>query len=274
MKHPLFILLAAAVALTACEDVVDLDVPEAPPRVVVDGRVTNHLDSQTVRLTYSTPYFDNRTPPPITGATVEIADDEGVTVALTETAPGYYKALFAGTAGRVYTLRFTTPEGRSYTSQPERLNRVTAIDSLAVVNQDSLPFAEDGYYVRLFAQEPGETEDYYFWRWSINGEIEDDPSEVQWAADDFVNGRPIRDFQLNFEPFEVDDEILVEQLGITPEFYEFISILFEQTNRGGLFDPPPAPVPGNVFNVADDEEKVLGYFYAAGYTDQTVIIEP
>ena len=56
----------------------------------------------------------------------------------------------------------------------------------------------------------------------------------------------------------------VKQLSINREAYEYwekIKIVIN--NQGSLFDIPPAPVFGNIANVEDRNEIVLGYFEVA-----------
>jgi hypothetical protein len=58
--------------------------------------------------------------------------------------------------------------------------------------------------------------------------------------------------------------VTVKQLSITREAYEYwerIKIVI--SNQGSLFDIPPAPVSGNIFNANDSGETVLGYFEVA-----------
>lgn len=58
--------------------------------------------------------------------------------------------------------------------------------------------------------------------------------------------------------------LTVTQLSINREAYNYwerIKIII--SNQGSLFDIPPAPVFGNIFNTKNPEERVLGYFEVA-----------
>jgi hypothetical protein len=56
----------------------------------------------------------------------------------------------------------------------------------------------------------------------------------------------------------------VRQLSIDKEAYEYWRKVRELVNNtGSVFDTPPAPIRGNLFNVNDPEEVVLGYFEVA-----------
>jgi hypothetical protein len=58
--------------------------------------------------------------------------------------------------------------------------------------------------------------------------------------------------------------ITVKQLSINREAYEYwerIKIILN--NQGSLFDIPPAPIRGNIINIENPDEKVLGFFEVA-----------
>jgi len=79
MKFKSLIYLTAFVFLafsqTACEDIVEVDVEQKQKKLVVDAFIDNQLQTQTIRLTESIPFFDlPGTEPPVTTATVVLAD--------------------------------------------------------------------------------------------------------------------------------------------------------------------------------------------------------
>ncbi len=58
--------------------------------------------------------------------------------------------------------------------------------------------------------------------------------------------------------------IVVEQLSITANAYRYYNLFAAQVqNTGTLADSPPAPLAGNVKNLANATENVVGYFSAA-----------
>jgi hypothetical protein len=65
--------------------------------------------------------------------------------------------------------------------------------------------------------------------------------------------------------------VTVKQYSISPEaftYWEQIKITIN--NQGSLFDIPPAPVKGNIRNLNDPHEQVLGYFEAAKVTETRI----
>jgi hypothetical protein len=79
-----------------------------------------------------------------------------------------------------------------------------------------------------------------------------------------------RDFEQLLATRKIDNSFLfpmfisVKQLSINREAYEYwerIKIMIE--NQGSLFDIPPAPINGNIINVNNPNEKVLGFYEVA-----------
>lgn len=79
-----------------------------------------------------------------------------------------------------------------------------------------------------------------------------------------------RSVELFFGTRNVDDSFLnpffvtINQYSInqrTFEFWERIRVAI--SNQGGIFDTPPAPVFGNIHNISDPEDRVLGIFEVA-----------
>ena len=58
--------------------------------------------------------------------------------------------------------------------------------------------------------------------------------------------------------------IVVEQLSLSANAYRYYKLFADQTqNTGTLADSPPAPITGNMKNLANAQENVVGYFSAA-----------
>jgi hypothetical protein len=72
---------------------------------------------------------------------------------------------------------------------------------------------------------------------------------------------------------DTGDVYLVELSSISPEGYKFLEILQQQTVQvGSTFDPPPAPIFGNIVNADDPNRLGLGYFFASKLTFATIEI--
>ncbi|WP_240543417.1 DUF4249 domain-containing protein [Spirosoma foliorum] len=84
--------------------------------------------------------------------------------------------------------------------------------------------------------------------------------------DKFSNGGTMTGRRVAQIPFYQKEGCLVEirQLALTADAYRFFLLFQQQTqNTGGLTDTPPSALVGNVRNIANAREKVVGYFTAA-----------
>src|SRR5687767_5537216 len=103
----LLILVFAGIAFASCEKVIDADLKDAASVIVIEGIVTNRIDSQIVKIHRSVPFGESNEFPGITGAIVTILDNSsGRLITLRERRPGYYMARnFTGRSGVTYSLR-------------------------------------------------------------------------------------------------------------------------------------------------------------------------
>lgn len=274
-----FYFLAAAMWLSSCQDVVDLDLPEGEEFLVVEGWITNEDRPHDVTLTTTAAYFDDADPAPVVGANVFLRDDQGMETLLEETNPGIYTYPDSGIVGRSYQLEITLDNGERYLSSFEKLYEpVPILDiywqlSEDEPNEDNDESPDDIYDVLIFSVEPAGLGDHYRWRSILNGEEQRDPFDIFVTDDEFVDGNPIPDFNVTDELYSEPDTVTIIQERITEDAYEFLSLLQTQTAFvGGPFDPPPSPIRGNIVNVNDPDDIALGFFGAAGRDRATVVV--
>jgi hypothetical protein len=71
----------------------------------------------------------------------------------------------------------------------------------------------------------------------------------------------------------VKNKLTVYQHYITSEGYNFFRILEQQKEiTGTVFNPHPAEVKGNMLNVEDEREQVIGFFDVSGFSVKEVTI--
>ncbi|MDX1462152.1 MAG: DUF4249 domain-containing protein, partial [Marinirhabdus sp.] len=91
MKRLIYLLLFVPLCW-ACEDVVEVDLNESAPKLVIDAKLTRDIasgDSDVfVQLSTTAPFFDNVIPP-VTDAVVTLTDANG-TITLNHTENGIY----------------------------------------------------------------------------------------------------------------------------------------------------------------------------------------
>lgn len=273
MKNISYILLMS-VFVISCQDVIDLEIENSASYIVVDGEINDLGGTKTIDLYYSNAYFDSNIPEPVTGVEVVLFENQIPVDTLNEVQPGKYETPFVGTIGNAYYIAFTVGSN-TYESVPERMNRINPIDSIYARFENTNPFLEPGYYVYFDTREPAGRGDYYRWRTYYNGEYQNDPFDITVFDDRLVDGNPIDEFQVNFEPWNVGDTVRIEQMSITRTNYDYWTLISTQTAQvGSTFDAPPAPVIGNIICTTNPDELVLGYFSASAIREAEIIIEP
>lgn len=91
-------------------------------------------------------------------------------------------------------------------------------------------------------------------------------SAVNVFSDVYTNGQKQVGYKVASIPiYQLDNALIsIEQLSLSASAYRYYKLFADQTqNTGTLADSPPAPISGNVKNVNNSQENVVGYFSAA-----------
>ena len=70
--------------LPGCQKVINVDLNEAAPRIVIEGVITDRRGPYTVKISKSGSYFNQPVLPPVSGAQVTISDNSGTIDTLKE----------------------------------------------------------------------------------------------------------------------------------------------------------------------------------------------
>ncbi|TAH21595.1 MAG: DUF4249 domain-containing protein [Cytophagales bacterium] len=256
--------------LASCEDVIDIDLKQGNTLLAIDGGITTLNRPDTIKLTLTAPYFENKPAPAVIDAQVSIADNEGNKEILRQVSNGKYIVGMRGKIGNTYTLNIKY-KGEEYEAITQ-VKRVPEIDSLVVRFEKPSNAQTEGYYVYLFVPEPAGVGDYYRFKVYKNDTLWNQPSDLSIAYDRLVDGNRIDNLQINFKPFHKKDKIKVEVLAITEDHFQFYTEMQAQINNGGLNARPPANVRTNILNKNPKGSKAVGYFGGAGISAKTVIV--
>ncbi len=246
--------------LTACEQVVDLDLETASPQLVVAGSITDATGPYTVKLSKTGAYFGSQQYEQVRGATVVIADNAGQQETLTETSPGTYQTnTLQGVPGRTYTLSVLAA-GISYTAQ-STMPYPVFLESLELEYEEA-GFMEDvdgntaGYVVTAHLEDPAGIKNYYRFRIFLNGEPKDD--QIYLLDDDLSDGKRIA-YDLMDNYAQSGQIARVEMQCLNKTTHDYYNTLSNITGGGdGFSDAVPDNPKSNLTNGAQ------GYF--AAYT--------
>ncbi len=284
-------MIIMVLAMAACETEIFPTLPDAEPVLVVDAWVTNKEEPQVVRLMMTQPYFENLTPPGVTGATVSIEGSDGSFYLFGESnvEEGVYTWEPApgdsfGQSGVTYTLRIA--KGVEQYTATTAMGRVPPIDSITFRIEKGNDLVDDLYLAEFWAVDPIEAGDTYWIKAYKNGVLLNKPSEISLAYDaGFSRGgnfsginfiAPIRRSINPFEqdannrlksPYVVGDSVYVEIHSLSEASFDFLTQVVVQTNRPGgfseLFSTPLANVSSNIRNISPGDKRVVGFFNVA-----------
>ena len=158
----------------ACIEPYKVEVPEGEQLLTVEGMITSGPGPHVITLTRSATYgsdFEGLVRP-VQGATVIVRDDLGEVTFLQENleAKGSYftSAAFSAQIGRSYTLFIEVEDGRLYSSVPEKVESVPAIQSLSVrtltIEQPGGGNPRSGVQFLAEVNDPGDQNNFYYWR--------------------------------------------------------------------------------------------------------------
>lgn len=100
--------------------------------------------------------------------------------------------------------------------------------------------------------------------------------KVNIISDQFFDGKPLLKKAVGYVPYNFGTGCLVEvlQLSTTPQYFKYLELLKNiASGSGGLVDTPPAILVGNVKNINDINEKVIGYFTVASTSKRRIWID-
>ena len=263
----LIVVLLFAIGFTSCTDVIDVDVPTAPPRLVIEASIDWQKGTsgnfQRVRLSTSTPFFENLQESPVVGASVKITNDvEGTEFVFQDEEDGnYFTGSFIPKLGQSYTLQVDY-DGETYIAK-ETMIPVVPIDS--VFQSTDNGFDKEALEVNVLFTDPANVPNFYLAKFQRRGDLFPTLFDIK---DEFTDGNQIKIIyerldnedtgEMEFEPGDVLD---IDLNGISSQYYDYIRLLIEQSgNSGNLFSTIPADLRGNCINVTNPDNFAYGYF--------------
>jgi hypothetical protein len=241
--------------------VIDVNLKSATPILVIEGVVTNRVDSQFVKINRSVSFGEPSVFPQVQGARVTITDGtSGRVIQLRERRPGFYMARnFTGIPGTTYRLKVET-EGQVYEAS-SRMPSSVNIDSIGISSGTFL--GEEQKTVQILYTDPGSERNYYRFVLKVNGK----PSKNIFTFDDnFNNGKSVTRDLFDFDlKAESGDRAEIEMQCVDPVIYRYWQGVDQNESRGGASTTPANPV-SNLSNGA------LGYFSAHTRQNEVIVI--
>jgi len=245
--------MVLGVLTLGCEDVIDVDLNDAAPRLVIDARLELLEDGSsqnTVLLTRSSGFFEEQNPL-VTDAQVSVTDSNGIAYPFTfDTNEQIYRNNTLQIQENLEYRLTIVDQGQTYTSTQTLVRTVPLGD----VEQQEVQGFGDVTEITAYYVDPEMPGDYYLFTY-----LDPYNFEVDLRADEFSNGnRSPQSFFI--EELEPNTPISIEIAGIDAQAFRFFETLLQQTGGGGPFDTQPATVRGNIINQGNIEQFPFGYF--------------
>ena len=303
LKKIIYALSFLCLVLVSCIKQVDTALRNEKPILVVEGNITTDTLPYTVRLSYSgqVTYADSIPDQYLVkDASVIISDEQGNSTPLVYTHQGIYQTTdpaYIGKVGSSYHVTVVLKDGKKFVSTPEKIKTPVPIDGISVQFYNhwnfNVPSRMDVY---INTKDPAAEENYYRWTFStwIGRQTRGVPcgfgcleyefcyqhfidNEVRILSDASINGNSITSQKVGYCYIYtyLNPAIDIGQVSLTREAYQFWQrYQDQQTRTGGILDPLPAAIKGNVYNSANINEYALGYFSAAAVTHRKVVLIP
>lgn len=290
-----YILYILFVFFTGCISSYNLEHDTNELLLVVDGKITqeNTQYELTLRRSTATGSTDFNA---VSGARVSLFDNQGNREEYYET--GYGKYMLEGNVvtripGKSYFIEIILPDQKTYRSRPQTMPEIMKPDKLyfKLEEIEELSDLENTIikrYVNLYLNTPvfkGDQNLHFIWRsdhaYSF-AELQCHPlktpvtcyitrklnsDEIKIFSSENLDGGHLEDFRVgsiavlpNWEFFE-KHFFNVAQHSITKEAYDYWETVKKVAqSTGSIFDTPPGPINGNIYNIDDPDERVLGFF--------------
>jgi hypothetical protein len=277
----IFILL-----LMACVDPFETKTEKLGDRVVVDGYITDLAPPYHVTLSMAANFsiLLDGLPRYISNAQVKICDDLGHCDPLFEVTKGRYQTAanaMRGVVGRSYYVDILLPDAMHIQSKPELLKASPPI-TRAYAEWDAATVLQSGFQVYVDTDDPGqeanfykyETESFYPYSGFCFTRVYERPVK-NIRSDKLINGNTLSRVPVKVIPFSSTSTYVTQvyQIALSADAFTFYDLIRKQAETtGSIFDPPTSFLRGNMVNITQPDEPVLGYFYAGGTSRYDLVV--
>ncbi len=306
------ILFVIVVFFSSCVEKYWPKVDEYADVIVIDGLLTNVIEQTEVNLSYSSSVNVGQLNPLSNGIVYIEDNNQVKFSFVESSPGKYIPedALFQGVIGNSYQLFVELPGNNTYQSdicillEPEPLDSVFGVEETRVVPNRYLPQNGIQFYLNNHTNYSDTV--YYLWRLSHTYKYQASfDIDYTWEGDFYLNPVPdtfrncwrtskileiftyttkylqqpvLNRFPLNFvstdgRELTIRYSLLVSQFTVSKPTFDFWDILRQQNiNLSNLYAQQPFQIKGNIKNVNNEDDVVLGYFTVAGATNKRIYI--
>ena len=281
--------------------------------LVVDGMITNAPGPYTISLSHSSTLIYPKYFPLTGYEVIITDDNGNSETLTEQEEGTYRSASdgMQGEIGRSYKMIIHDPAGKTYESDFEKLIAPVEIDTIYTNveyrENDNFPMSIPGYqfyigtkpglvdtnYIRWQLEQTYQYEAdfliYFYYDGTLHPFPKTDSLQTCWkttpvysifcATTAGLTDPIITDFPLHYVSFDQRDfsikySLLINQLTLGEKAFEYWQQVNKQNTAGdGLYSQVPYQIRGNIHNIADESEPVLGYFQAAGIDQKRIFMD-
>jgi hypothetical protein len=247
-------------ALSSCQKVIDVNIGNATPMLVIEGNITNVAGTQTISISKTVAYNDANVYPPVSGATV-IVSTNGINYTFKEATSGQY----TNTAMRVKTGQScqltVTVDGKTYIAN-SAMPFVVPLDSISI-NGLSIGNKVVKTASAFYRDPPDQTNQYRFVLF-VNGV---QVKQIFTLNDVLSNGRVVNSSLYQSDvTINTGDKVEVELQCIDANVYSYWYSLSQQGGNGPNNSATPSNPQSNISGGA------LGYFSVHTTQKKSIVV--
>ncbi len=294
------IFTASLIWLNSCIDEYWPEVSKYENLLVVEGGISNEAPPYTVKLSISSPINENKPQTYTDCSLIIEDGNGNQEFLIETEAGIYKTPQngMHGEIGEKYKLKIQTPNGKSYESDFDYIKTPVLIDRIDAKieskGSNDVDHELQGYQFYVNTENPAVDTNYYMWKlvstyhyqsdyfikWYFTGQLHRflpidslydcyttrSVNSIYTFNTENISNKKLENFPLNFVSTETRQlslrySLLVKQYTLSKKAYVYWSALQEQnSDQGSLYSRQPYQIRGNLRNINDNEEPVLGYF--------------
>ncbi len=291
-KLMFFILNFSFLIFHSCTAPIDIDTDNSDPVIVIYGTLTDELKPQEVKISRSSPYFQDTPNSPVSGAivTIESSDNKIYELFEIDTIPGLYHSLsaWAVSPGVTYNLKVQVDfdgNGKNdlYTASTTVPAKVYT-DSIKLVPMNIM--GNKNYALNVYAQDSPE-HDYYLFNYVLNDTLVTEKISQYRTYDDLgINGQYLEGLTIDYlddiDNWATDskeqrkhsiylrpgDVMVLETSSISKGYHDFINqCQKEMQGENPIFGGPASNITTNISNGG------TGFFSAYCISKASTVVE-
>ncbi len=238
------IFAALAITLISCEEVIEFDLNDAEPQIVIEANIVDTTGPYLVRISETAGFSQNNNSTEISGAFITISDNFGLIDTLTEVSPGNYLTNnLQGIRNSLYNLTVNI-NGKIFSSvsfMPAKTN----LDSVYTTTNSGGGFGGGGNHTNVVPKyhDPAGIRNFYRFILFINGE---QTKDVFVQSDENRDGENVRQPLRTREDINPGDLITLEMQCIDENVYKYYYALAQNFSHGLNQTQTPANPPTNI----------------------------